>query len=149
PPADGPGRPLDLPEPPDPSFRGTPAEVSGLRAGDRPGVVPLAVADRVRNPWGILHGGSMAVLADVSATSAVHGSPALDPTPGLVTSDLVVHYLSPGRVGPVVARATVVGERRGEHLVRVSVVDHGADDRRLVLAMVTVRHTGLDGATVR
>jgi uncharacterized protein (TIGR00369 family) len=144
-----PVRPLELPEPTDPAFRGTPAEFFGLRAGDRPGVVALDVADRVRNPWGILHGGSMAVLTDVAATSAVNGTPALEPTPGLVTSDLVVHYLSPGRVGPVVARAAVVGERRDEHLVRVSVVDHGADDRRLVLAMVTVRHTSPGGATVR
>jgi uncharacterized protein (TIGR00369 family) len=144
-----PVRPLDLPEATDPVFSRPPAEFFGLRAGARPGVVALDMADRVRNPWGILHGGSMAILVDVAATSAVAGVPALEPTMGLVTSDLVVHYLSPGRVGPVVAAAGVVGRRGDEQVVRVSVVDHGADDRPLVLAMVAVRRIGPHGATVR
>jgi acyl-coenzyme A thioesterase PaaI-like protein len=69
--------------------------------------------------------------------------PALDvpsgPGPDHVTSDLIVHYLSPARVGPVVATAELVGGHGREHLVRVTVRDHGADDRLLVLAVVTVR----------
>ena len=81
----------------------------------------------------------MTVLADTAAKSAVADSPALGPTAGLVTSDLIVHYLSPGRVGPIVASARVIGSHRHEHLVRVSVHDHGADDRPLVVAVVTVR----------
>jgi uncharacterized protein (TIGR00369 family) len=113
-----------------------------MRDGRATGEVALDIVERIRNPWGILHGGAMTVLADTAARSAVAGTPALEPTPGLVTSDLITHYLSPGRVGPVVAAARVLGRRGHEHLVRVTVRDHGAADRLLVEAVVTVRHAG-------
>jgi len=144
-----PVRPVVLEPITDPAFSADPHGFFGLRAGDRPGVVALDVIERIRNPWGILHGGAMTVLADVAAVSAVAGRTALEPTPGLVTSDLIAHYLSPGRVGPVVATATVIGPRLREHLVRVTVRDHGADDRLLVEAVLTVRRVGDHTATVR
>jgi acyl-coenzyme A thioesterase PaaI-like protein len=50
-----------------------------------------------------------------------------------------MHFLSPGRVGPIVAVGELVGSRGGDHLVRVSVRDRGADDRLLTLAALTVR----------
>ena len=91
----------------------------------------------------------MTVLADTAATSVAAGVPALEPTPDHASSDLIVHYLSPARVGPVVATAEMIGSHRHEHLVRVTVRDHGADDRLLVLAMVTVRRAERGRATVR
>jgi acyl-coenzyme A thioesterase PaaI-like protein len=142
PPITRPVRPFP-PEPvDDPAFALPPDGFFGLREGTGPGVVALDIIGRVRNPWGILHGGAMTVLSDVAARSAVAGTPALEPTPGLVTSDLITHYLSPGRVGPVVASAEVLGRRDREHLVRVIIRDHGADDRLLVESVVTVRHAG-------
>lgn len=137
-----PVRPVTLEPIADPAFASDPHTFFGLRAGAEPGVVALDIIERIRNPWGILHGGAMTVLADVAAASAVAGTPALEPTPGLVTSDLIAHYLSPGRVGPVVATATVLGPRGREQLVRVTIRDHGADDRLLVEAVVTVRRAG-------
>jgi uncharacterized protein (TIGR00369 family) len=142
PPITRPIRPLPQGPVADPAFTTTPAEFFGLREGRAPGEVALDIIGRIRNPWGILHGGGMTVLADVAARSAVAGTAALEPTPGLVTSDLITHYLSPGRVGPVVASAEVLGRRDREHLVRVIVRDHGADDRLLVESVVTVRQAG-------
>jgi uncharacterized protein (TIGR00369 family) len=134
-------RPLPQQPNDDPAFSTTPAEFFGLREGKAPGEVALDIIGRIRNPWGILHGGGMTVLADVAARSAVAGTSSLEPTPGLVTSDLITHYLSPGRVGPVVASAQVVGHSGRDHLVRVIVRDHGADDRPLVESILTVRRT--------
>jgi uncharacterized protein (TIGR00369 family) len=93
--------------------------------------VGLDITDRVRNPWGILHGGATAVLVDAVATHTVGD--------GAVTTDVVLHFLRPGRVGPAVARATVLGRRRDGHLLRVEVVDTGADDRVMAVAVATVR----------
>ena len=92
--------------------------------------VALEIIDRVRNPWGILHGGATAVLVDAAATHAIGGD--------ATTTDVVMHFLRPGRVGPAVARATVLGDRPDGHLVRVEVVDAGAD-RVMAVAVTTVR----------
>ncbi len=148
PPFTRPVRPWTLPHSDDPLLEQPPEVFFGLRAGGAPGVVSLDLADHMRNPWGILHGGGIAVLIDSAARSAAAGGP-LGPTPDHVVSDLVVHYLSPARVGPVTATARRLGRRGHDHLVRVSLVDHGADDRPVALSVATVRHTGRRGATVR
>lgn len=124
----------------DPRYRATPAVFMGLEPGERPGEVRLVAAPRVRNPWGIVHGGALAVAADAAARAAVAHPTGLDLSDDdLVVTDLVAQYLSPARVGPVLAAAEVVGSRAGDHLVRVTVRDRGADDRSCVLAVATVR----------
>ena len=94
-------------------------------------VTVLHVTERLRNRWGILHGGAVAVLADVAATGAVEG-------PG-AAADSVLHYLRPVRTGPVVARCQLTGTRADAALVTVSMYDRGNDDRQVALASVTVR----------
>jgi uncharacterized protein (TIGR00369 family) len=125
--------------PDDPIFKTRPEEFFALGAGERPGIAVLDVSDRLRNPWGILHGGSVAVVLDAAARSLVAGVAAPTPTPGIIVTDLVIHYLSPGRVGPVHAVAEAIGIRGAEVMVRISVRDCGADDRLMALAVVTVR----------
>jgi uncharacterized protein (TIGR00369 family) len=93
--------------------------------------VALEITETLRNPWGILHGGATAVLIDAAAAHAV-GDDA-------TTADVVLHFLRPGRVGPAVARAQVRGERRDGHVVRVEVVDAGADGRVMAVGVGTVR----------
>ena len=46
----------------------------------------------LRNPWGILHGGVVATLVDLAAEHATGGGH---------TTDVVLHFLAPNRVGPV------------------------------------------------
>lgn len=85
-----------------------------------PGVVEAPMNGTTRNPWGILHGALHALLAD-------HARRAI--APGHVES-VTVRFAGPVRVGPAVARAQLVGvhaDRRA--VVRVEVVDAGADDR--------------------
>jgi uncharacterized protein (TIGR00369 family) len=93
--------------------------------------VALEITDRVRNPWGILHGGATAVLVDAAAAHVVDAD--------ATTADVVMHFLRPGRVGPAVARATVLGPRPDGMLVRVEVTDAGAGDRVMAVAVCTVR----------
>jgi acyl-coenzyme A thioesterase PaaI-like protein len=118
-------------------------------------VTHLDLADHLRNPWGILHGGAVATLADVAACRAVAadraggGNGSGDGTAdgdgrgrgdagGLAAGDMVIHYLRPSRVGPVEARCKVIGGQDGRTLVRVAVHDVGADHRLVDLASVAV-----------
>jgi uncharacterized protein (TIGR00369 family) len=94
-------------------------------------VTVLRVRDGIRNRWGILHGGAVALLADVAATRVVGGRAA--------AADTVLHYLRPVRTGPVEARCSIAGQRIDGAVVIVSVRDLGNDGREVGLASVTVR----------
>lgn len=99
---------------------------------DADGTIRLPVRDELRNPWGILHGAVTAALVDLAATSRA-------PSGTGTTTDMVLHFLRPGRVGPVLTVADVVGVRSDGALVRVELRDAGADDRLLAIAVTTVR----------
>jgi uncharacterized protein (TIGR00369 family) len=88
--------------------------------------VEMPLADALRNPWGILHGGAVASLVDLAAEHVTGG----------VTTDVVLHFLAPNRVGPVRAVARPIGSRADGTVSRVEVRDHGAD-RVTALAIVT------------
>jgi uncharacterized protein (TIGR00369 family) len=127
-----------LPAPADPepleSFFG----IAPLGGDDDPRTTTLRLDDRLRNPWGILHGGATSVLLDVAAVRAAQL--ARDGVNATAT-DAVVHFLSPVRIGPVEARCTVVGDRPDGRLVRVAVHDTGNRDRLCVLGSVVVTGT--------
>lgn len=124
------GRPMVLEAPPAPDPVLPLLAFFGVRAVDAT-AVGLDISDRVRNPWGILHGGATVVLVDAAATHAIGSETS--------TADVVLHFLRPGRVGPAIARAAILGHRRDGHLVRVEVVDAGADERVMAIAVATVR----------
>jgi uncharacterized protein (TIGR03086 family) len=94
------------------------------------GVVELRRSDYVRNSFGTINGGVLGVLFQAAAESAV---------PGLVGTDLQIHYLAQATVGP--ARTSVdVLRHAGDHAVcGVHAVDAGNDDRVLALATVTLQ----------
>jgi len=124
---------------PDPLYQQSPEEFFALTAGEGPGFLQLHPAPHLRNPWGILHGGSVAHLLDSAARCVVAGRVDPGPTPGIIVSDLTIHYLNPGRDGPILASATVIGRRGDDVLVRVTARDRGADDRLMNVAIMTVR----------
>jgi acyl-coenzyme A thioesterase PaaI-like protein len=74
----------------------------------------MHLADGLRNPWGILHGGVVASLVDAAAEHA---------SGGRATADVVLHFLAPNRVGPVRATARDLGTDR----YRIEVRDVGSD----------------------
>jgi uncharacterized protein (TIGR00369 family) len=89
--------------------------------------VEIDLADELRNPWGILHGGVVAMLVDLAAEHATGG----------VTTGAVLHFLSPNRVGPVRAHARPLGTRADGTVCRVEV--HDGAPRLTALAVATAR----------
>jgi uncharacterized protein (TIGR00369 family) len=91
------------------------------------------MTDYVRNSFGAIQGGIVALLADVAgqcAARAATGQP-------LITKDMTIHYLSQGKVGPFRTRARMLRKTSDTALTRVEVVDRGANDRLLMVGMNT------------
>ena len=131
-------RPFALAMPGPPVDPVGPEEFFSIEPGEGP-VTRLRLDDRLRNPWGILHGGAVAMLADEAACRAAAAElTGTDGGRGVAATDVVLHYLRPVRVGPVEARCTVLGTRAGRASVRVAIHDVGADDRLVTLGSVTV-----------
>jgi uncharacterized protein (TIGR00369 family) len=109
----------------------------GIEPGAGP-VTRLAMEDRLRNPWGMLHGGAVALLADVAACRAVEAGPRPGGGGRVATAVTVLHYLRPARVGPIEARCQVLGGGPGRTVVRVAIHDVGADDRLVTFGSMAV-----------
>lgn len=97
-----------------------------------PDQLSVVITPEIRNPWGILHGGATAALVDLAG---------MHTTGGCATTDAVIHFVSPGRVGPITATVTDVGHRTDGQLLRIEVRDAGADDRLVATAVTTVAPT--------
>jgi uncharacterized protein (TIGR00369 family) len=119
-----------------------PEEFFGIEPGAG-SVTRLRVVDRIRNPWGILHGGALAVLIEAAACRAAEVALSVSSPTGrghhqVAAADTVLHFLRPVKVGPVEARCEVLGIRDGRTLIRVAVHDAGVGDRMVTLASVEV-----------
>ncbi len=119
-----PRRPIELDPGPPVKIDGSLADALGIHEVDAPAgydsAVRLDVTDEVRNPWGIVHGGATAMLVD----AAVGGT----------AGDSVVHFLQPGRVGPMEACVRSI-----DGVARIDVCDTGAGARRTAGATVRRR----------
>lgn len=136
-------RPVHTPmTPPDPNPL-PPEEFFCIQPGTG-AVTRLELEGRLRNPWGILHGGAVATLADVAACRAV-GAQDASRLQTSAASDTVLHYLRPVKVGPVEARCRVLVDTGDRAVVRVAIHDVGADDRMTTMGTVAVVDLGVDG----
>ena len=132
-PANGPPehpRPLVLDAGPPPSSLLPLDEWLGVRDVDA-GTVEIDLGDELRNPWGILHGGVVATLVDLAAEHATSG----------ITTDAVLHFLAPNRIGPVQASARALGARPDGQVCRVEVRDEGAQRVTAVAVATTTTAT--------
>jgi acyl-coenzyme A thioesterase PaaI-like protein len=120
------------------------APASGAPAGDMAtelgfrlaegGAAEVDIADWLRNPWGIMHGGVTSCLADLSAAAA--GASALR-RPGRVVGT-TIRFLAPGRVGPARAIPRVLAADTDSALVEVRVTDEGSNGRLLAVTSSTI-----------
>lgn len=119
-----PRRPIELDPGPPIAIDGSLRDEVGIHKVEPPDgydtAVRLDVTDQVRNPWGIVHGGATAMLVDAAA--------------GGTATDSVLHFLRPGRTGPIEARTRTI-----DGIARIDVCDVGASDRRTATATVRRR----------
>lgn len=93
--------------------------------------VEIDIRDDLRGPVGTLQGGVIATLVDVAAaTTAAQGSAGL-----VATSEMTLHFLAPGRIGPVRAVGELLRSRSGGAAVEVRVYDSGQDDRLMAVGL--------------
>jgi uncharacterized protein (TIGR00369 family) len=97
--------------------------------------VEMDIRDDLRGPAGSLEGGVVSTLIDVAAGSAA----AMAMSSLVATADMTVHFLAPGRVGPVRATGVPLRAGNGNAVIEVRVVDHGRDDRLMAVALVNMR----------
>ncbi len=102
--------------------------------------IEIELRDEFRNPWGIMHGGVTSAVVDAAARAVAYASfdtRIARSNDARHVDDMVLHFVAPARVGPVVASATVLGDRPDGALLRVEVRDQGID-RLAAFAVVTV-----------
>jgi uncharacterized protein (TIGR00369 family) len=93
-------------------------------------LVQVEISDYVRNSFNALHGGVAALLADLAGqTAARHatGKP-------FVTTDLAIHFLRLGEVGPFQTRTALLRKTDETVLSLVEILDTGAGGRVLNIA---------------
>ncbi len=109
----------------------------GVRpAPGAPGDFELASASYNLNSLNATQGGALALLVEASAEAAVS-------QPGEasgVVRDLEIHYLALGRTGPFRAHPRILRRGSESTLVRVDLVDTGADDRPVVMATASLEN---------
>jgi acyl-coenzyme A thioesterase PaaI-like protein len=94
------------------------------------GVVEADVSPYLVNSLGAVQGGALATVLDVASEQAarwVTGTP-------VVIGDLVIHYLSLGKVGPLRTSARVLRRHGDDVVLRSEVCDAGASGRLLCVA---------------
>jgi uncharacterized protein (TIGR00369 family) len=98
--------------------------------------VDLDLRDDLRGPTGNLQGGIIATLVDVAAASTA----ALSGTGLVATTEMTVHYLAPGKVGPVRAVGELLRSGGRAISVEVRVFDVGVDGRLMAVALAAFVH---------
>ena len=107
---------------------------AGLRVLDEAqGVVELNMSDYVRNAFHGLHGGMFGLLADTAGQCAARATARAPVT----TTDLSIHYLSMGKVGPFYTRATILRATDDSVVTRVEMLDRGKGDLLMAVAINT------------
>lgn len=94
------------------------------------GLVEVEIADYVKNSFNALHGGVTALLADLAGQTAARHSTKKP----YVTTDLAIHFLRLGEVGPFQARASLLRKTDETVLSLVEIIDTGAGDRLMSIA---------------
>ena len=95
------------------------------------GEVEAAMNNYIRNSSGSLHGGMIALLGDMAGQLAARAATGKT----MVTSDLSIHYLCQGRIGPFRTKTAVRRQEADAALTRVELFDCGDDNRLITVIM--------------
>lgn len=109
-------------------------EIGARSCDEAAGVVELAMSPYVVNSLGALQGGVAATLLDRAAELAGRAAFGAE----AVVSDLAIHFIALGRVGPMRTRAHLLRRRESGALLRIELADTGAEGRLGALAIAWV-----------
>lgn len=112
----------------------------GLRwsFSDQAVVVSLDLRDDLRGPAGALEGGVVSTLIDVAGASVAAAATGRL----VVTQQMSISFLAPGRVGPVAAVGRTVRVGRYDVVSDVQVTDEGNEDHLIATALATFKIAG-------
>jgi acyl-coenzyme A thioesterase PaaI-like protein len=117
-------------------------DVLGIEPVPGPGGAPawrMPHRDLSRNGFGGLHGGVANALVDAAASGVVAGNARGGAGESAGCLSAALRYLVPGTAGPFRADPTILGVEDGQALVRVAIVDEGAEEKLIILAEARVR----------
>ena len=95
----------------------------------------MPVDPRTHQPYGLLHGGASAALAE---TVASFGSHLLEEENGKITVgvDLTIHHLKSKKQGEVTAKAKIIHQGKSLHVWNIDIVDE--EQQLIAVSRVTV-----------
>jgi len=106
-------------------FKNTPfAQNLGMKIVKlKPGYAELSLAyqKKITQPYGFMHGGAIAALADTAAATAIHTL--LEPEDKMVSIELKINYLAPVTKGKIIAGAKVIHKGRKTAVTDVDIKD--------------------------
>ena len=106
-------------------FKNTPfAQNLGIKIVKlKPGYAELSLAyqKRITQPYGFMHGGAIAALADTAAATSIHTL--LEPEDKMVSIEMKVNYIAPVTKGKIVAGAKVIHKGRKTAVTDVDIKD--------------------------
>ena len=107
-------------------------------------VLEMPVGPRVHQPFGLLHGGASAVIAESAASMGAF----LNCNEGefSVGTDLNVSHLRAKQDGKVVATATPVRKGRSLHVWSIDIADENGKLIAVARCTIAIRKTGEQGA---
>jgi acyl-coenzyme A thioesterase PaaI-like protein len=110
---------------------GTTYQRLGLRTVDgMAGQLELELTPYVVNSIGTINGGAQAVLVEAAAEAL---------RPGMVATDMHIHFLSQAKTGPARSIGTVLRDATDHSVVTIQLVDAGNEDAVIALASVTLQ----------
>lgn len=122
----------------EPSFRDTIHDSLGIRIVEATGervVLEMDVGPRVHQPFGLLHGGASAVLAESAASLGAYLSAGPD-TKRALGIELNISHLNAKRSGTLTATARPLRRGRSVHVWAIQLV--GEDDAPVAVARCTL-----------
>ena len=129
-------------------IEGTIHETLGIRAREATPdrvVLEMDVGPQVHQPYGVLHGGASAVIAESAASIGAF----LNCKEGELSfgTDLNISHLRSKRDGTVVATATPFRKGRSMHVWSIEIADEGGKLIAIARCTIAIRKSGEQGAS--
>lgn len=94
------------------------------------GIVEVANTPYVANSIGTINGGVQAIVVEAAAEAM---------RPGMIATDIQIHFLSQLKVGPAQTRGAIIRDAQDHSVAMIQLLDAGAGDKLLATATLTLQ----------